>query len=117
MSGLSNGETMSFVMWKRTSLVAAAALFGASFLSGPSQSHDWYPADCCSGFDCYAIDETDVEVTDRGWRIVRTGEVIEYGQVSRPSERESQDGQFHRCSVGGDPDADTLCLFVPRMAS
>lgn len=97
--------------------VAAAAMFGVGVLAGPAQGHDWYPIDCCSGYDCYAIDESEVEATDRGWRIIRTGEVIEYGQSRRPSERESQDGEFHRCSVGGDPEADTLCLFVPRMAS
>ncbi len=108
---------MPSVTCYKPSLFVAAAFLGAGMFPGSVASHDWYPRDCCSGYDCYAIDNSEVEATDEGWLIMRTGEVVEYGQSRRPSERKSEDGGFHRCSVGGNPDARTLCLFVPRMAS
>lgn len=93
--------------------VAVALIFGMAPTSS-ADAHDWYPRDCCSGQDCYAIDEAEVELTEAGWEVMRTGEIIEH---NGRRERMSEDGQFHRCSLGGDPDSRTLCLFVPSMGS
>lgn len=72
-----------------------------------------YPSDCCSTTDCFPISEKDVTPTPVGWRIEATGELIEYHDKRV---RPSGDGQYHRCSTGGDPKAETLCLFVPGSA-
>lgn len=75
-----------------------------------TEAHDWYPPRCCSGQDCYVIDESEVRLQDDGrWLIVRTKETIR-------AQGYSPDGLYHRCSYGGDRDAGTICLFVPPQA-
>lgn len=99
-------------------LIAGVLAVGTAGAAQTASAHDWYPHDCCSGHDCYPVDAEEIEVLPNGWRIIRTGETVPFGQTTkRPWERESMDGQFHRCSLGGDPDAETLCLFVPAMGS
>lgn len=95
-------------------LLAIAAAMAATFARGHDAPAGWrYDAACCSGIDCYPIDAAEVAVTADGWRVVRTGEVIPFGHRK---ERESPDGLFHRCSGrAGNPDAHTICLYVPKM--
>lgn len=84
-------------------LLAAAPLWAARLLA-----HEWYPAYCCSGQDCYEIGPDELEVVDRGYFVKATGEYF-----PREGVPESPDGKFHRCSIGGKRDARTLCLFAP----
>lgn len=95
-------------------LVAASCLAATVILSTPSQSgaHEWYPARCCSDRDCAPIDDSEVQLTSSGWRILQTGETISFDDAEA-----SPDGRFHRCMIGGDPERNTICLFVPGMGS
>ncbi|QRG05882.1 hypothetical protein EZH22_23100 [Xanthobacter dioxanivorans] len=77
----------------------------------PGHTHEWYPAYCCSGQDCYEIMQDEVEFAGQGYFIKATGEYF-----PRDAVPESPDGKFHRCSVGGQKQGRTLCLFAPAPA-
>lgn len=86
-------------------------------LVGEARGHDaatgWsYPFSCCSFHDCYVVSPDELKSVDGGWLILATGEFRREGSVSF-----SPDGQFHRCSVGGDRTKRTICLFVPPQSS
>ncbi|MEP9353666.1 hypothetical protein ABLE93_08710 [Xanthobacter sp. KR7-65] len=76
-----------------------------------SWAHEWYPAYCCSGQDCYEITQEDVEFAGEGYFIKATGEYF-----PRTAVPDSPDGKFHRCSVGGKREGRTLCIFAPMAA-
>lgn len=95
--------------------LARAALklvFAGCLVTWPFQragfAHEWYPAYCCSGQDCYEISQEDVELAGEGYFIKATGEYFPRNAVP-----ESPDGKFHRCSIGGKREARTLCIFAP----
>lgn len=103
--------------------LVAAVLVGAWVLLGASdaRAHDalptavqprgWsYPFSCCSGYDCREIADKAIGEQREGYVIKGTGEVIAY---SDSRVRNSPDGEFHWCSVGGANDGHTICLFVP----
>ncbi|ESY75524.1 hypothetical protein X740_31035 [Mesorhizobium sp. LNHC221B00] len=69
-----------------------------------------YPANCCSGIDCREVADAEVIEGARGYEIRKTGELI---PMTDPKVKQSPDGRFHWCSVGGYADSRTICLFVP----
>lgn len=80
-----------------------------------TRAHDapsgWsYPLACCSSFDCREVPDEAILEGPEGYVIVATGEVI---AMTDRKVRPSPDGVFHWCSVGGRPDSNTICLFVP----
>lgn len=98
----------------RRHMLAAALAVG---FATPVAGHDWYPRACCSDFDCAPVEGAALPVaTPEGWRIRASGEVIPYGD-SRIRQTPPEAEGFHRCSVGGRPEARTLCLFVPLMGA
>jgi hypothetical protein len=87
--------------------------------SGPAISHQadtgWiYPAECCSEKDCRAVSAEKISESPDGFVIGPTGEAIGY---SDRRVRDSPDGEYHWCSVGGKDDGRTICLFVPHTLS
>lgn len=95
----------------RSSKRLAAILFPIALLASPAAAHDWHPPQCCSGRDCYPVEDDAVTMTPAGWLIRATGEVIPASKAQF-----SPDGRFHRCSVRGELGEKTLCLFVPGQA-
>lgn len=97
-----------------------ATLF-AFAIAAPAVAHDatptaaqpngWtYPFSCCSGMDCREIKSQAVLEGPRGYVIKLTGELI----TPRDTRiKNSPDGQFHHCTVAGEPAGRTICLFVP----
>ncbi|PSJ64084.1 hypothetical protein [Pseudaminobacter soli (ex Li et al. 2025)] len=69
-----------------------------------------YPTSCCSGIDCREVPQKAISERPEGYVIVGTGEVLAY-KDSRV--RNSPDGEYHWCSVGGAENTKTVCLFVP----
>lgn len=69
-----------------------------------------YPISCCSGIDCREVPNKAISERPEGYVIVGTGEVLAY-KDSRV--RNSPDGEYHWCSVGGANNTKTVCLFVP----
>jgi len=103
--------------WPRYALcVSAVASLGllASSVS-PSLAHQaksgWtYPTACCSGIDCREVPDKAISERPEGYVIVGTGEVLPYKDARV---RNSPDGEYHWCSIGGADDTKTVCLFVP----
>ena len=96
----------------KIALVAGAA---ALSVSGRSEAHQaptgWaYPKECCSNMDCREISAEAISERPGGYVIEATGEQVSY---SDPRIRQSPDGVYHWCSVAGDSDSRTICLFVP----
>lgn len=83
----------------------------------PAMAHDapsgWsYPPECCSTTDCREIASSAVKEVWNGYLITLSTkqEVVPYGSYKI---RNSPDGMFHWCTLGGGNDGNTLCLFVP----
>ena len=97
----------------KADIFRAAAL--ALCFAVPASAHDalsgWtYPLSCCSDHDCYEIGPADFETTAAGYRIIASGELLEWtDRRIQPS----GDGRWHRCSYGGAKTALTICFFVP----
>ena len=101
-------------------LPRTAAVFIAILPIGiiPAAAHDapsgWtYPLACCSDFDCREVADADVVEGPQGYVIKVTGEVI---PMTSRKVRPSPDGVYHWCSVNGQQDGATICLFVPPRA-
>lgn len=69
-----------------------------------------YPFSCCSNFDCRMVEKAKVEERPEGYVISNTGEVIGYTDTRI---KHSPDGEYHWCSVAGEANSRTICLFVP----
>ncbi len=97
-------------------MALAAATIAISILLMPrARAHDaplgWsYPFACCSNMDCRQVAAADIVEGAQGYLIRATGELI---PMTSPKVRDSPDGAFHWCSVGGADDGKTICLFVP----
>lgn len=93
-------------------IFAAASL---SFFAQPALSHDWYPHQCCSGGDCYAISTSEIEaLPDGSWEVKATGEIFAGPNTDAARKvKFSPDGQYHRCSFNHDRKATSICLFIP----
>ena len=83
--------------------------------SGPVLAHKapsgWaYPLQCCHDRDCRPVEGKAISESPDGYVIERTGEVLGYTD-SRV--KDSPDGDYHWCSVAGNDDGSTICLFVP----
>lgn len=84
--------------------------------AGAALAHEWYPFQCCSDGDCYAISKTDLEaLPDGSWEIKETGEIFAgpNGGNSMRKVKFSPDGLYHRCSFNHDRKASSICLFIP----
>ncbi len=81
---------------------------------GLASAHSWYPFECCSDADCKPLPDDAIIEEQYGYRVKSSGEMIGFGD---PKIRFSPDGQWHRCSYGGLPEANTICLFVPGRGS
>jgi hypothetical protein len=93
-------------------------------MAAPAFAHDHYDADCCGGEDCRSVFPGEIEEVPGGWRVVRTGEIInERSEMRRPDGsvapmvRPSRDGAFHICQYDDvrtfSPIKRTRCLYVP----
>ena len=96
-----------------------ALLFAAGVMlfAGTVLAHDWYPYNCCSGHDCRRIDDTAVQLREGGFFIPESGETIGYAD-ERVKRTPPEGGNFyHRCSRGGTPEGETICLYVPNFGA
>lgn len=87
-----------------------------TLISQSSYAHEapkgWmYGWECCSTSDCWQSKDADIKETKQGYLVAATGEVIGYNDKRI---KPSQDEFYHRCSKGGKPDAETLCIYVPN---
>lgn len=91
------------------------------FLVNQAYSHDaiktamqpkgWsYPTSCCSTTDCREVLSKQIGERPEGYVIKGTGEVIGHSDTRL---KNSPDGIYHWCSVAGEENSRTICLFVP----
>lgn len=103
--------------WSRCA-VFLGAIASIGFLTSPitqGLAHEaksgWtYPTACCSGIDCREVSDKAISERPEGYVIVGTGEVLAYKDARV---RDSPDGEYHWCSIGGAANTKTVCLFVP----
>jgi hypothetical protein len=69
-----------------------------------------YPINCCSNQDCREVSATLIKAGWAGYVIGDTGEVIGYADHRL---KDSPDGLYHWCTIGGTQSGATICLFVP----
>lgn len=105
----------SGILHRRPALGALAFASLLSLSSTAVQAHDapsgWsYPTSCCSGIDCREVRDDQIIEGPNGYVIKVTGEVI---PMTSRKVRQSPDGVYHWCSVGGSDQGRTICLFVP----
>jgi hypothetical protein len=93
----------------------------AAGISSPAAAHDavptaarpngWsYPFACCSGYDCREVSSKQISERPEGYVIQGTGEIVAYSDGRL---KNSPDGEYHWCSVAGQDNTRTICLFVP----
>jgi hypothetical protein len=86
-------------------------------VTSPVLAHDWYPYNCCSGHDCRPIEQSDVDATPDGFFIKESRETIAYSDPRIRKTPPEGDAKYHRCSVGGRPESETICLYIPNWGS
>jgi hypothetical protein len=99
-------------VWLLTSVLLASGAYAHEALPTAAQPEGWsYPMSCCSLMDCRQASEGEVRETQDGYLLTTTGEVVPY--MDRRV-KDSPDGLFHTCQVGGDFETGrVLCLFRP----
>lgn len=98
--------------WVLTSVLLASGAYAHQATPTAAQPEGWsYPMSCCSLMDCRQASEGEVRETAGGYLLTTTGEVVPYMDKRV---KDSPDGLFHTCQVGGDFETGrVLCLFRP----
>jgi hypothetical protein len=91
-------------------LLCACLLLLSPSLGSVAWSHDFYDKFCCHNRDCRPVPATSISEAPEGYLVRETGELIPY-QDRRI--HPSPDNDFHRCSIHGDADSHTLCIYAP----
>lgn len=77
----------------------------------PAVAHEWYPRDCCSGFDCAPVER--VELMDNAAFLVTSMHGTAVVPATFPK-RDSQDNRMHVCMRPGQAGRmKPICLFMP----
>jgi hypothetical protein len=80
------------------SLMLGAAMFMVPG-SGSVLAHDWYPSECCAGYDCEPVPGKDADMPGYYNFLVKnpnTGAIHEY-TVPQEMTRPSEDERYHAC--------------------
>lgn len=92
-------------------LIATTSVAAHEAIPTSDMPKGWtYPMSCCAGYDCREVPASAIGEKKAGYVILRTGEVIPYGDSRL---RDSPDGIFHWCSRMGSDTGNTICLYVP----
>lgn len=96
-------------------ILVAAVMFVAAAITS-AFSHEaptgWsFDPMCCGSFDCYQVQDDAIGEGPDGYVVRETGEIIPYQSYRA---KNSPDGLTYRCSVGGDPQAHTYCIYKPK---
>lgn len=83
------------------------------FMTRDARAHDWYPYECCSGYDCgpIALDKPPLEENGGFTLQDGSGRHVAYKELKM-----SPDGQWHLCEQKWQTelkDRKILCLYAP----
>jgi hypothetical protein len=95
----------------------AAALAVYLWFLWPAGAHDWFPANCCSGFDCKVIAADQVQTTRQGFAIPGNPEIVPYSSSKIRQTPPEGEGNYALCTTGGRPDGAVICLYIPTWGS
>lgn len=76
----------------------------------PASAHDWYPWDCCSGFDCAPVDRA--ELLPSSELLVTSKHGTALVPATFPT-RDSQDNRMHICMRKAEGGMKPICIFLP----
>lgn len=87
------------------------AVLLALIMPAPAGAHDWYPIECCSGFDCAPVDQAELREGDTLVVTSKHGTGIVPAAMTR---RESKDHRMHVCMrQSWDGQMRVICVFLP----
>lgn len=101
----------------RAAIAAFALIFAFLCVMKAANAHDWYPYNCCSGHDCRPIEQDDVALTSAGFFVKESGETIPFNDPRIRRTPPEGGSKYHRCSKGGKPEGETICLYIPDWGS
>jgi hypothetical protein len=77
----------------------------------PASAHEWYPIECCSGYDCAPVEQT--KISDVAELIVTSKHGTGVVPETMPR-RESKDHRMHVCMrPSSDGRMRVICVFLP----
>jgi len=80
-------------------------------IAAPARAHDWYPIECCSGYDCAPVDQAERREGDTLIVTSKHGTGIVPAAMTR---RESKDNRMHVCMRPSfDGSMRVICVFLP----
>jgi hypothetical protein len=85
------------------------AILSPLIVATSAYAHDWYPWECCGGFDCAPVDH----VKGRSPNMIVTSK---HGSVAVPAtfpRRDSKDNRMHVCMRRESSGMKLICLFIP----
>jgi hypothetical protein len=92
-------------------------LVGVATFSPSAISHDWYPPECCNGFDCAPVERTAHTQPIAGGSVPQLIVTTRHGTAVVPQNfpaRDSKDHRMHACIVPiGNEQMRIICLFLP----
>jgi hypothetical protein len=87
------------------------AVLPTLIFSAPAGAHDWYPIECCSGYDCAPVDQAELREGDTLVVTSKHGTGIVPASMTR---RESKDHRMHVCMrKSWDGQMRVICVFLP----
>ncbi len=103
------------IAWASFVLVATHYSTAHEAIPTATQPLGWqYDYSCCNLLDCSQSAHGDIKITEYGYLVVNTKEVIPWGDKRI---KRSRDEYYHRCVPGGNVNAlRSLCLYVPDQA-
>lgn len=88
-----------------------AILLVVLFLPTVSRAHDWYPIECCSGYDCAPVEKMTRQPDGGLWVTTKHGTGFVPHEMTR---RESKDERSHACiRKTWDGEFRVICVFLP----
>jgi hypothetical protein len=103
--------------WLVRLLAAIVLIVGCGLIWSEARAHDWFPPNCCSGFDCKVIPQSQVKASKNGFVIPGNPEVVPYSSPKIRQTPPEGDGNFALCTKGGKPDGAVICLYIPTWGS
>lgn len=93
--------------------LSIAFLFASALMiATPASAHDWYPIECCSGYDCAPVEQA--ELQHGGDQLVVTSKHGTGIVPSAMTRRESKDHRMHVCMrKTWDGEMRVICVFLP----
>lgn len=95
----------------RTVLVGAVLFAALVFYVNATRAHEWYPIECCSGYDCAPIPLAEAPREENGGFTLIDGRHVPYKDVKM-----SPDNQWHLCEQKWPAEVrlrKILCFYAP----